>query len=151
MVGAKGEQLVEASSVEASTSIHRRFFEAYNEQDLDAVGTMLAEDFVAHFGAQQLGREPYFQFVRAFYTGFPDLRNTIEQQLAQGSLSASRTVWSGTHQGDFLGVPATGKRVSFEALSLSRISGGKIAEHWFIGDLLSVLQQLGALPASQDG
>ena len=44
-------------------------------------------------------------------------------------------------------MPATGKQVSFEALSLSRIAGGKIAEHWFIGDLLGVLQQLGAFPA----
>jgi steroid delta-isomerase-like uncharacterized protein len=112
-------------------------------KDLDAVGALLTDDFVAHFGEPRLDRAAYFQFVRAFHVGFPDLRNTIEQQLGQGDLVASRTVWTGTHRGEFLGVPATGKQVRFEALSLSRTSGGKIAEHWFIGDMLSVLQQLG--------
>lgn len=143
-----GEQNDQSSPTAGNETIHRRFFQAYNEQDLDAVGALLADDFVAHFGAQQLDRMAYMQFVRGFYVGLPDLRNTVEQQLAQGDLAASRTVWTGTHGGEFLGVPATGKQVRFEALSLSRIAGGKIAEHWFIGDLLSVLQQLGAGSAS---
>ena len=148
----RGAQAGRSTPSAGDEAIHRRFFQAYNEQDLDAVGALLADDFVAHFGAQHLGREAYFQFVGAFFAGFPDLRNTVEEQLAQEDLAASRTVWEGTHRGAFLGVPATGNLVRFEALSLSRIAGGKIAEHWFIGDLLSVLQQLGALPApGQEG
>lgn len=135
------------SAEHENEAIHRRFFEGYSEQRLEAVEALLADDFVAHFGGQRLDRAAYFGFVRAFYAAFPDLRNTVEEQLAQGNLAASRTVWTGTHRGEFLGVPATGRRISFEALSLSRVEGGKIAEHWFIGDLLGVLQQLGAFPA----
>ena len=134
-------------SADENEALHRRFFEGYSGQRLEAVEELLADDFVAHFGGQPLDRAAYFGFVRAFYAAFPDLRNTVEEQLAQGDLAASRTVWTGTHRGEFLGVPATGKQVSFEALSLSRVAGGKIAEHWFIGDLLGVLQQLGAFPA----
>ena len=69
-------------SAEVNEALHRRFFERYSEQRLEAVEELLADGFVAHFGGQHLDRVAYFGFVRAFYAAFPDLGNTVEQQLA---------------------------------------------------------------------
>ena len=65
-------------STDENEVLHRRFFEGYSEQRLEAVEELLADGFVAHFGGQRLDRAAYFGFVRAFYAAFPDLRNTVE-------------------------------------------------------------------------
>jgi steroid delta-isomerase-like uncharacterized protein len=136
-------------TAEEHKEIHRRFYEAYNRKDLEAVGELLADDFVAHFGNATLDRESYFGFVSTFFAAFPDLQNTVEEQVAEGDRISTLSTWRGTHQGEFLGVPPTGKQVTFTAFGLSHFSGDKIAEHTFLGDMLGVLQQFGAVPSPE--
>jgi steroid delta-isomerase-like uncharacterized protein len=134
-------------SAEENKEVHRRFYEAYNHKDLQAVGELLTDDFVARFGNMTLEREGYFGFVNSFFAAFPDLQNTVEEQVAEGESVSTLSTWRGTHQGEFLGVPPTGKQVTFTAFGLNRFAEGKIVEHTFLGDMLGVLQQFGALPS----
>lgn len=125
----------------------RRFYdEAINGRDLSAVDRLLAEDFV-HNGEQR-GREGQRQAVAYFLSAFPDLRHTIEFMLGEGDLVAAHQTWVGTHEGEFLGLAASGKRVEFTSTAVLRLKGGLIAQAWDEPDMFSVMQQLGALPAA---
>ncbi len=85
------------------------------------------------------------QLAAMFYRAFPDLRVEVGHLLAEGDLVADHVTVSGTHQEEFMGVAATGKRVTFTGTNINRIADGKIAEHWGNFDNLGMMQQLGAI------
>jgi steroid delta-isomerase-like uncharacterized protein len=82
---------------------------------------------------------------RKLREAFPDFRAVIHWQRADGDVVTTFKTYFGTHKGDFLGVPATGKTVHFETVDAMRVQDGKITEHWGVANLYSVLQQLDAL------
>jgi predicted ester cyclase len=82
----------------------------------------------------------------AFFTAFPDQRYTVEDLIAEGDKVVSCYTFRGTHQGEFLGVPATGKVATWTGILISRFAGGKDVEDWESFDALGLLQQLGAIP-----
>lgn len=82
----------------------------------------------------------------ALKTAFPDLEISIDDQVADGESVATRKTFRGTHRAPFLGIPPTGKRIEFEVIDILRVRNGQITDHWFVGDRLSLLQQLGVLP-----
>jgi predicted ester cyclase len=82
-----------------------------------------------------------------FKGGFPDLRVTVEATYSDGDVVGSRGTITGTHQGDFMGVPPTGRSVSFRYLDLWRIEDGRFVETWVQMDTMGLMQQLGAVPA----
>jgi steroid delta-isomerase-like uncharacterized protein len=84
-----------------------------------------------------------------FHTAFPDLKVTVDRVHAMGDRVAGRVFEEGTHQGEFLGVPASGKTVDFTKIGLFRIENGKIAESWYEFDSLRVMQQIGAIPGAE--
>ena len=132
----------EGSSPGAGTTLVERFYaEAINGRDLEAVERLLSEDFV-HNGEAR-GRAGQREAVKVFLDAFPDLHNEIELILAEGDLVAAHQRWSGTHEGTFLGVEATGREVSFTSTAVLRIRGGLIAEAWDEVDVAGVLAQLG--------
>jgi steroid delta-isomerase-like uncharacterized protein len=121
----------------------RRFYrEVINEQNVDAIDELLAEDFV-HNGEQR-GRDGQKPAVRMFLDAFPDLNNEIELILAEDDLVAAHQRWTGTHDGEFLGIGATGKKVSFESTAVLRIAGGEIAQAWDIVDIAGLMSELTA-------
>ena len=77
---------------------------------------------------------------------FPDFRPEIHWQVAAGDLVTTYKTYYGTHQGEFLGIPATGKKVSFYTVDAMRVVDGKITEHWGVATLLDLMQQLGVVP-----
>ena len=77
---------------------------------------------------------------------FPDFRAEIHWQRADSDVVTTYKTYHGTHQGDFLGVPATGRKIHFETVDAMRVQRGRITEHWGVANLFSVLQQLGAWP-----
>jgi predicted ester cyclase len=81
-----------------------------------------------------------------FTSAFPDARITIDGAVEEGDLVSSRWTITGTHQGPFQGVPATGKRVTIPGVDMSRVVNGQVAEHWAQFDLIGVMVQIGALP-----
>src|SRR5439155_22952243 len=91
------------------------------------------------------GAKQVFSFYRA---AFPDLQVNAEDLIAEGDRVVARWSSSGTHKGDFMGIPPTGKQVQITGIDLFRFSGGKIAEHWGVFDQLWMLQQLGVAPSA---
>ena len=128
----------------------RRFYEdVLGKGDLALIDELTADDFVDHeegLPGQPSGSEGVKFFVNAVRTGFPDISPTIEPKLADGNLEAAHVVLTGTHKGEFLGVPATDKAVEFESTDIIRVEDGKVAEHWGVTDAMSLMQQLGAIP-----
>ena len=82
-----------------------------------------------------------------FLTAFPDFHVTLEDVIAEGDKVASRGVWRGTHQGNFMGIPATGKSVAVSYSDIWRFENGKAVENWVQMDMLGLMQQLGVAPA----
>lgn len=132
-----------AVSDDASKELLRRFYrEAIDERDSSACERLLSVDFV-HNGEPR-GRAGQRQAVDYFLAAFPDLRNEIELILAEDDLVAAHQRWTGTHEGEFLGVEATGRRVEFTSTAVLRIRDGFIARAWDEIDAAGILPQLGS-------
>jgi len=118
------------------------------EGNLDVIDELVAPDYVGHDPAQPdlHGPDGVKGFITSYLAGFPDGRITIEEQLAEGDLVATRWTGRGTHQGELMGIPATGKQVTVSGLTLSRLQNGKVVEEWSNWDTLGMLQQLGVVP-----
>ncbi len=86
------------------------------------------------------------QFVTVVTAVFPDWHPTIEDMIAEGDKVVVRFTGSGTHKGEFMGIPPTGKQVTITAIAIQRIAGGKIVENWLQADMLGMMQQLGVVP-----
>jgi steroid delta-isomerase-like uncharacterized protein len=128
-------------SLAANKDLVRRFYrEAINERDSSACERLLSEDFV-HNGEER-GRAGQRQSVDYFLAAFSDLRNEIELILAEGDLVSAHQRWRGTHDGEFLGVEATGRKVEFTSTAVLGIRNGLIAQAWDEMDAAGLLQQL---------
>ena len=134
-------------STEENKANTRRFFERINQGDLTVIDELCAPNHVSH-NAQNTthGPEEYKQSYALLFTAFPDLHFTIEDQLAEGDKVATRITTSGTHTGDFRGIPPTGKHMTITGMSISHWVGGKSVEVWINTDSLGLRQQIGALP-----
>ena len=134
-------------SAEANTQL---VLQHYREMDANRQITpeLFGSDFKAHFpGAPVLDLDGFHHLVSGFFAGFPDLRHNIDFQLAQDAKVAVRLHVTGTHQGNFQGIPATGKAMNASASAFFQVSDGKITEIWVDADFMGLLQQIGALPA----
>jgi steroid delta-isomerase-like uncharacterized protein len=126
-----------------------QMYERINARDVDGFCDQLADDFVEHEVTP--GLSPNKDGVRQFFTmyiaAFPDLRMEPEDILASGDKVVARLRCTGTNTGDFMGMPATGKSVSVEAVDIIRFGADGLArEHWGVFDALGMMQQLGAIP-----
>lgn len=128
----------------------RRFYaEILGGGDLDLVDELMTDDFVDHEEGPPgtpPGREGVKAFVSMFREAFPDLRADVNEMLEDGDLIAARVTFSGTHDGELMGVPASGKAVSIETMDIVRFDGDLLAEHWGVTDLMALMQQIGAIP-----
>ncbi len=108
-----------------------------------------APDFVNHSAPPGLPptREGNATFAMAFRQAFPDYQVTIHDMIAEDDKVVTRKTFAGTHQGEWMGIPASGRKISFGAIDIVRIADGKVVEHWGEFDMLTLLQQIGAMPA----
>lgn len=141
-------------STEQNKALVRRLEEVFNRGNISLVDELFAPDFVEH---EELppgippGREAVKQLTTMFRSAFPDFKATIDDIVAEGDKVVIRQTWSGTHKGEFMGVPPTGKSVSFGVIDIVRIAGGKLVEHWGQMDNMGMMQQLGAIPTPGQG
>jgi len=139
--------VTEATSLEHNKAISRRWIEVFNERDDVAEAEVRAPDYVAHAPASlepaPLDSDAWTRFLSGFVEGFPDLRLEVEDAVGEGDLVAQRIHFEGTHTGEFQGLPPTQRKVSFSGLEINRFVDGRVAEHWFQLDALTLLQQLG--------
>jgi steroid delta-isomerase-like uncharacterized protein len=119
-----------------------------NQGDIEATGEYFARDMVEEvpFPGQGPGLDGLKDTLIAIRTAFPDLRWTIEEQVAEGSTVLSRFVWAGTQHGEFLGIPATHRAISVWGMVIDRFDGDKIVSTRILVDMLSMMMQLGVIP-----
>jgi steroid delta-isomerase-like uncharacterized protein len=135
---------------EMKAGYRRMIEEVFNQGRLELVDELVAADAVDH--TEMPGRPPGAEGVRwaaqTFRAAFPDIHFQIEDQVAQGELLATRFSISGTQNGEFMGVPPSGKRAAIAGMDMVRLRDGKMVEHWALMDMLSLMQQLGLMPAA---
>ena len=138
-------------SVEQNKALFRRFVEeVFNKGNVNTIDELLASDFAEREElppGMPRDREGVKQLTRMFRTAFPDFNVSIDDMIAEGDKIVARTTWNGTQKGEFMGIPPSGKRVSFDVIDIIRISEGKGVEHWGVMDSSAMMQQLGVIPA----
>jgi steroid delta-isomerase-like uncharacterized protein len=138
-------------SEEENKEIVRRFWGVWEKGNIGLVDELVAPDYVNHSPGMPGQPEGIKAVVSMFRAGLPDLRVLIEDVVAEGDKVVMRYRIEGTHEGELFGVPPTGRQVSIESITVERLSGGKIREHWRITDTLDMMQQLGAIPEHAAG
>ena len=135
-------------SVEEQSAVIHRWIESWNSKDLDAIEDLLASDYVRHDAnlPDVDGPAAQLEFIAGVLSAFPDLHVQTEQLIAQDDHVAVRVSMRGTHRGEFVGVPATGREVRFESMEIFRLDRSKVAEQWVVINALGLFQQLGAIP-----
>lgn len=124
-------------------------YDRINAGDVDGLGELLADDFVEHEETPGLAptKDGVKAFFRMYIAGFPDLRMDAEDVLASGDKVVARVRATGTHRGEFMGMPATGKSFDVQLIDIMRFGDDGLArEHCGVIDALAMMQQLGAMP-----
>jgi steroid delta-isomerase-like uncharacterized protein len=130
------------------TATLRRLYDLINAHDIDAFGEFLADDFVEHEelpgGGARTG-EGVKDFFRMQIAAFPDLAMTPQDVVDGGDKVVARVRFTGTHEGEFMGMPATGRTVDVQLIDIMRFADdGLVHEHWGVFDAMAMMQQLGA-------
>jgi steroid delta-isomerase-like uncharacterized protein len=137
-------------STEENKARQRRLIEEFiNRGDMAVAEALIAEDHVGldPSPGHEQGRAGLLSNVARMRTAFPDLEYTIEEQVAEGDAVACYFIWRGTHQGAFLGVPPTGKRVTVRCMAIDHFVAGQCKATRMLMDIMSLMQQLGAVPS----
>lgn len=139
-------------STEENKTLVRRWFEETDKGNDAIVDDLCAPDYVDHsppLPGMGDGSEAVKRANAALRAAFPDTVHIIEDQVAEGDKVVTRLRGRATFTGEILGIPPNGKVVEITGISIHRVAGGKLVEHWANADLLSFMQQLGALPAPE--
>ena len=134
---------------EENKAVARRFYEeVFNQHRVDAIDQVCTPDFIDHspMPGQAAGSQGLQDVFAMFIGAFPDMHVTIEEMIAERDLVVSRITVTGTHSGEIMGAPATGKRVTFHGMDMIRVRDGKASEVWHEGDDMMVLMELGVQP-----
>ena len=143
-------------SAEENKDLIRQYIQAIDDNetsDWSVLDEFIAEDFVAHnppIPGVSLDRQGMKDAAEIFRVATPG-RHEIPLQVAEGDLVVSRIVGRGRHEGELLGIPATGKEVETDGIAIHRVRDGKIVEYWSVTDVARVLMQVGALPGPPPG
>ena len=131
-----------------SKAVFQKFVDGLNAKDADAIGQIMSANFIDHDlpPGQEPGIEGMVAMMRGFFAAFPDLKVTIDQLIAEGDLVAAAMTTEGTQTGDFMGIPASGKKISITEMHMVRVVDGKAVEHWGVSDAMGMMQQLGVMP-----
>jgi steroid delta-isomerase-like uncharacterized protein len=138
-----------ATQEEQNKQVVRQYFELLNLQDTEKMGQLVSStNYSFHFpGMRPMDWKGDKEFITTINNGFPDLRNNIEDIVAEGDKVAVRFNVAATHKGEFQGIPATGKKLSFSGMAVFTILDGKVTEEWATADMMGLMQQIGAIPA----
>jgi steroid delta-isomerase-like uncharacterized protein len=133
-----------------NAAIARQWFEQFwNQKKFDTIEQLVSPDCRLHGHADNdevVGMAEFQQFAQALQKAFPDIQIEVEDTISEGDRTVARWVSRGTHQGEFMGIPPTGKKIFVRGVSVVRFSDGKMVESWDSWDKFGMLQSLGALP-----
>jgi steroid delta-isomerase-like uncharacterized protein len=136
-----------------NTAAMKRFYdEVMNKGNVKAIDELVDDKFVDHMVTPGISADKagLTQMMTMFHTAFPDLQATIEDVIAKGDKVWLYSTMRGTQKGEFMGMPASGKKIEVKGFDIVRFVNGKAVEHWGLSDDFTMLQQLGVIPASED-
>jgi steroid delta-isomerase-like uncharacterized protein len=136
--------------MENKAIVRRLYEEVWNKRRVELVDELMSPSHAMHdnhLPDSGVGPEAYKRNVARFVTGFPDVRFTVEDMVAENDKVAVAWTLSGTHQGEFRGISPSGKKVSLEGITIHHIANGKIMDSYVSADYLGLMQQLGVAPA----
>jgi steroid delta-isomerase-like uncharacterized protein len=127
-------------------ALARRAYDAMGKGDFDALAALMADDMVEHeaLPGVEPNKDGVLQFFKMLRAAFPDLTMTAHDMVAEGDRVFVRLTMSGTHRGEFMGMPATGRKIAVPMADFLRVQDGKLAEHWGVTDVAAMMEQLGA-------
>ena len=140
-------------SAEENKALVRRFVdEVQSAGNIDLIDEICSPEFVNHSAPPGIpaDREGIKILTAMFRGAFPDSYFTVEDMVAEGDKVVTRKTFHGTHEGELMGIPPTGRRVSMGLIDIVRIADGRVVEHWSVGDNLGMMQQLGIIPQPGD-
>lgn len=140
-------EMAAQSNLDDNKRIVRAFINAaFNRHEADKAAEYMTTDIKWHGGTLGTveGRDNFAGLIGAIVAALPDLTNIEQDIIAERDIVSVRAVVEGTHKGDLLGIPASGKRVKWDAVDVYRIADGKIAEEWAADDLLAFVYGVGA-------
>jgi len=134
-------------SVEENKAIVRRFYQIVNTGEVEGIEELVSDEYAETMGGekQTVGIKGAQAHIRGVRQTYPDLEITIERQIAEGEWVATCITARGTHQGSWLGIAPTGKRVTFTGVNVDRVVGGRIVEHGGAANMLGPLLEIGAV------
>ena len=129
--------------------VERFFDDVLGQGRMEVFEDLVAQDYVfqASHIPVRMDRDGHRAFIQQLRTAFPDLTETVTGMIVEGDQVVTRLVTTGTHRAEFSGVPATGRSIRIESVNIDRVEDGLIRERWLIADGLTLLQQIGAIPA----
>jgi steroid delta-isomerase-like uncharacterized protein len=136
-------------SAENKAIIRRLYGEVWNGRRLDLISEIISPSHALHdnnASDSSIGPEAYKTQVIRFLSGFPDLRFSIDDMVAEDEKLVVSWNIAGTHRGEFMGIPATNKKMSVDGITINHIANGKIIDSYINWDALGMLQQLGVAP-----
>lgn len=135
----------QAAVEEQNIALVKRFLAEVDKKNLDNLDELCDPNYKFYFPTRTnpVGLQEHKQLLQSVDIGFPDYKHTLVQFIAQGDSVALRYIWEGTHQGDFSGIPPTGKKIEMGMIAIWRFSEGKVVEYWGEADMLGLYQQLG--------
>ena len=134
-----------SAGVDAHKEVVRRFYEAYNQGNWDALDALVAPGYVHRTPSTEVDLAAFKQAGGSVRAGMPDYRITVEEIIADGNRVAVRLTGRGTHRGSFYGEPATGRSVVSHGMVIHRLEHGRIVEGWELSDMHPSFQELGAV------
>jgi len=133
---------------EQNKAVFDKLMSALNAKDMATMESIIADDFVDNDAMPGMapGKEGMIDMMRMFVGAFPNLTVVVAHRVAEGDLVAGVMTTEGTQTGEFMGMPASGKKFSIREMHMVRVANGKMAEHWGLANELSMMQQLGFMP-----
>ncbi len=119
--------------------------EVFGKKDFSQLERFIRPDYIQHNPLVPPGSDGFRTFFEAWFKASPDFKHEVKQIAADGNCVWVLGSYSGTHSGDWLGIPATGKAYRFDAVDIFRVEDGKLAEHWDVLDAYTLFRQLGAI------
>ncbi|MBD2694241.1 ester cyclase [Anabaena catenula] len=135
-------------SLEQNKSIVLQAYESFDLGDIKKGRAFVAPDITGCVMGNNklLGADAFFKYALMMRAAFPDGRHTFSDVIAENDLVVTRGTFSGTYSGEIMGIPPTGKQVTFSVIHIDRVMNGKIVEHWGQGDTMALMQQLDVVP-----
>jgi C-1 hydroxylase len=133
-------------SIEENKALVLRVIDLWNRRDLDAFFGVLAPEYVEHLPTGDISLEHLKKYAHTFFNAFPDIEITVIDIVAEGEKVVVLVNWKATHKGEYIGIPATGRKIDITVAMIIKISGGKWVEFWNVTDI-RLAQQLGTIPS----